>query len=56
MIGYSKEYFDWQKNLGELGGLYDTYKYLPYIKKDDYVLDFGCGGGYILKSLNFRQV
>jgi SAM-dependent methyltransferase len=52
MIGYSKEYFEWQKNLGELGGLYDTFKYLPYVKKDSFVLDFGCGGGYILKSLN----
>lgn len=55
MIGYSKEYFDWQKNLGELGGLYDTFKYAPYVKKEDVVLDFGCGGGYILKSLNIAN-
>ena len=51
MIGYSKEYFDWQKKLGQLGGFYDNYKYVPYIRKDDHVLDFGCGGGYILNAL-----
>jgi SAM-dependent methyltransferase len=55
MIGYKQEYFNWQKNLGVLGGKYDIFKYLPYIKNKDFVLDFGCGGGYILKSLNLQN-
>jgi SAM-dependent methyltransferase len=52
MIGYAKEYFDWQKQLGKLGGKYDKYKYLPYIEDGNCILDFGCGGGYILEALN----
>ena len=52
MIGYTHEYFKWQKKLGVLGGMYDKFKYLPYLRNQDYVLDFGCGGGYILHSLN----
>jgi SAM-dependent methyltransferase len=52
MIGYKQEYFNWQKKLGLLGGKYDKYKYMPYINKNDCILDFGCGGGYILQSLN----
>lgn len=55
MIGYNAEYFNWQKELGVLGGKYDTLKYLPYINQNDKILDFGCGGGYILKELDHRN-
>jgi SAM-dependent methyltransferase len=55
MIGYSEDYFNWQKQLGFLGGKYDTIKYLKYIKENDKILDFGCGGGFILKELNHRD-
>jgi SAM-dependent methyltransferase len=55
MIGYNEEYFNWQRELGFLGGKYDTLKYLPYINENDKILDFGCGGGYILKELDHKN-
>ena len=51
MIGYSEDYFYWQKQLGFLGGKYDTIKYLKYIKGNDKILDFGCGGGFSIFRL-----
>lgn len=55
MIGYKEAYYKWQKKLGELGGTYDTLKYIPYIKKGFTVLDFGCGGGFILEALKLEK-
>ena len=52
---YDDDYFDWQKNLGEFGGWANQTKFLDYIKQSDTVLDFGCGGGFLLDSLNIRK-
>lgn len=52
---YGKKYYEWQKKSGELGGALDTWKFQPYIKNDDSVLDFGCGGGYIIERLTCRR-
>ena len=51
MSHYEKAYFDWQKELGEFGGKAEQFKFRPYIKPTDNVLDFGCGGGFVLKNL-----
>lgn len=48
---YNKKYFDWQKKIGELGGKINLTKFEKYIKPKDTALDFGCGGGYLLKNL-----
>ena len=48
---YNKEYFNWYKEIGELGGVINTKKFEKYINYNDVVLDFGCGGGYLLKNL-----
>jgi len=48
---YNDSYFDWQKSGGELAGLIDAWKFASYIKQNDKVLDFGCGGGYLLDKL-----
>lgn len=48
---YNKKYFLWQKKAGIYTGTQDTWKFEPYIKKTDTVLDFGCGGGYLLENL-----
>lgn len=52
---YNKKYFVWQKQVGEMGGKINLSKFEKYIKKSDTVLDFGCGGGYLLKNINCKD-
>jgi SAM-dependent methyltransferase len=53
---YEASYFnDYQKRIGEFGGIANKLKFERYIKKDDVVLDFGCGGGFLLKNLDCRE-
>ena len=48
---YDQAYFDWQKNIGAFGGWANSYKFKESIKDNDLVLDFGCGGGFLLRNL-----
>lgn len=48
---YNKTYFDWQKGIGEFGGLINLDKFKDFIREEDNVIDFGCGGGYLLKNI-----
>jgi SAM-dependent methyltransferase len=54
---YGHEYFTWQKEAsGEyLGGIIESRKFSPFIGENDTVLDFGCGGGYILHSIRCKR-
>jgi len=52
---YNKDYFAWQDPIGEFGALANKAKFIEYIRKDDHVLDFGCGGGYLLKEINCKE-
>jgi len=47
---YDDKYFAWQTSIGEFGGWADTTKFSAYVGENDDVLDFGCGGGYLLKN------
>jgi SAM-dependent methyltransferase len=49
---YDDRYFRWQASIGEFGGWANQTKFLKYISADSKVLDFGCGGGFLLKNLN----
>lgn len=49
---YDKEYFEWQRTVGEFGGKANLFKFSSFIKNTDTVLDFGCGGGYLLKNID----
>lgn len=51
MIGYDKDYFEWQKSCGTWGGIYDSIKFSEFVKPNDTLIDFGCGGGYILEKM-----
>ena len=52
---YDEKYFEWQRNMGIIGGKVDKFKFEPFITSTDTVIDFGCGGGYILKNLNCKR-
>lgn len=45
-------YFAYQQRIGEVGGKLDARKFQPFIRPDAAVLDFGCGGGYLLRALD----
>lgn len=44
-------YFDWQNQNAASAGRIEARKFRMHIKPTDAVLDFGCGGGHILRSL-----
>lgn len=48
---YDKKYFDWQASLGEFGGWANLSKFTRYLSDEAAVLDFGCGGGFLLKNI-----
>ena len=52
---YDSSYFNWQSSIGEFGGWANKTKFMEYIREDDIVLDFGCGGGYLLKHINCNK-
>lgn len=51
---YDLSYFNWQKNIGAFGGWANSHKFKNSIKESDTVLDFGCGGGYLLQNINCK--
>lgn len=46
-----RNYFAYQNRFAELGARLNAQKFAPYVKQQDQVLDFGCGGGWLLKEL-----
>lgn len=52
---YNQEYFDYQKKVGEFGGVANLFKFCSHVSTQDSVLDFGSGGGYLLKQIRARR-
>ena len=55
MIGYNNEYYNWQKQIGIIGGKLNKFKFEKEVKETDVLMDFGCGGGYLLKELICKE-
>ena len=52
---YDDKYFDWQAPIGEFGGWANLTKFQPFIRNEFHVVDFGCGGGYLLKNIRCQE-
>jgi SAM-dependent methyltransferase len=53
---YDDKYFSsYQKEVGDLGGKANLFKFEKSINIDDTVLDFGCGGGFLLNNINCKN-
>ncbi len=55
MSHYDKKYFDWQKGVGEFGGILNKFKFENEITNEDIILDFGCGGGFLLNNFENKN-
>ena len=49
---YNQTYYQWYRKIGNFGGIINKRKFEKYIDRSDTVLDFGCGGGFLLGNLN----
>jgi len=52
---YNRNYFQWQKKAGKYTAQQDLWMYENFIKAKDTVLDFGCGGGYMIEKLKCKN-
>ena len=50
MSHYNEDYFEWQKKIGSIGGYLNKFKFEKEVNNTDTLLDFGCGGGYLLQQ------
>lgn len=50
-----EHYFEWQQGWGLKTGKIEARKFQKHISDTDHVLDFGCGGGYVLKALRCKK-
>ena len=46
MSHYNEDYFAWQKEIGQIGGYLNKFKFEKEVNSEDILMDFGCGGGY----------
>ena len=52
---YNAKYFDWQNDIGKFGGWANQTKFLDFLDPESSIIDFGCGGGHLLKGLDGKR-
>lgn len=50
-----QEYFAWQEKTGQALAQYNRHLWQPHIAAHDDILDFGCGGGFLLTTLEGKR-
>ena len=50
-----EEYYAWQSKGARLGAELELHKFAEHVDADSTVVDFGCGGGYLLELLGARE-
>lgn len=53
--GAGEAYFAYQNELGEVAGRLNARKFAAFVRPTDRVLDFGCGGGWLLRELQSAE-
>lgn len=53
--GEGEEYFQRQSSAGMLAAEFNKFIFAPHVSEEDDLLEFGCGGGYMLYTLNARS-
>lgn len=48
---YEQKYYNWQKSIGQITAEANRFLYQEHIDPTSAVLDFGCGGGFLLARL-----
>jgi SAM-dependent methyltransferase len=51
VIHYDEKYFEWQRRVGEFTGAANQIKFKQFASSELNTLDFGCGGGFMLRGL-----
>jgi len=52
---YDSDYFDWQNDIGKFGGWANQTKFSDFLKPNSTIVDFGCGGGYLLSAIKAKR-
>ena len=52
---YNENYFKWQGTIGAFGGWANLHKFTSYIKPEYNIIDFGCGGGFLLNNIECKD-
>lgn len=52
---YDQSYWEYQAPIGEIGGKLNKFKFQDHILPENTVLDFGCGGGFLLNELTAKR-
>ena len=51
---YNKNYYNWQKKIGIFGAKANKIKFEKLFSNNIKVLDFGCGGGFLLNEFDYK--
>ena len=52
---YDAAYFAWQGEIGRFAAKANRFKFERFIRSSDRVLDFGCGGGFLVAGLSCAE-
>jgi SAM-dependent methyltransferase len=52
---YDEQYYKWQGTVGEFGGWANLDKFKKYIDESQIIVDFGSGGGFLLKNIKCKD-
>ena len=53
---YNEAYFnDFQMKIGQFGGVAELFKFQKHIRPTDFVMDYGCGGGFLINNIKCRK-